>query len=50
MWRVAASVFSSLQTYSPGIFGNIKSRMISAGDSSFARRKPTAPSVAVLSA
>src|SRR5438270_12527581 len=46
--RVAESILRTLQISRPGIFGNIRSRMISAGSSSRALRKPEAPSVAVL--
>src|SRR5438067_12855342 len=47
MWRVAGSVFKILQTSSPGIFANIKSRMMKSGFSSRTFASPAAPSVAV---
>src|SRR2546429_9765007 len=46
--RVAESIFRILQISRPGIFGSIRSRMMSAGNSSRALRNPEAPSVAVL--
>src|SRR2546430_15425198 len=47
MWRVAGSLLRSLQTSRPGIFGNIKSRMMKSGLSARALARPAAPSVAV---
>ena len=47
MWRVAGSLFKILQTSRPGIFGNMRSRMMKAGFSVRALCKPAAPSAAV---
>src|SRR5215471_2805912 len=44
MCRVAGSVFKILQTSSPDIFGNIKSRMIKSGLASRALARPAEPS------
>src|ERR1700724_2675109 len=40
MWRVAGSLFKILQTSRPGIFGNMRSRMMKTGFSARALCKP----------